>query len=150
MLSIGDTAPEFELPDQHGNPVSLTSLLEQGPVVVFFYPKAMTSGCTKESCHFRDLAGEFAELGASRVGISADPIDRQAAFDSRHELGFPLLSDPDRTVATAFGVKRMGPIPNKRATFAIGRDRTVLAAISSELNMELHADEALDALRRAG
>lgn len=150
MLSIGDTAPEFELPDQHGNPVSLTSLLEQGPVVVFFYPKAMTSGCTKESCHFRDLAGEFAELGASRVGISADPIDRQAAFDSRHELGFPLLSDPDRTVATAFGVKRMGPIPNKRATFAIGSDRTVLAAISSELNMELHADEALDALRRAG
>jgi peroxiredoxin Q/BCP len=149
MLSTGDQAPDFTLQDQTGQQVSLDALLADGPVVLFFYPKAMTSGCTKESCHFRDLAGEFAELGAQRVGISADKVDKQAAFDQKHSLGYPLLSDPDRKVASAFGVKRPGPIFNKRATFVIGTDRRVLAAISSETNMDVHADEALDVLRRA-
>lgn len=149
MLSTGDQAPDFTLQDQTGQQVSLDALLADGPVVLFFYPKAMTSGCTKESCHFRDLAGEFAELGAQRVGISADKVDKQAAFDQKHSLGYPLLSDPDRSVASAFGVKRPGPIFNKRATFVIGTDRRVLAAISSETNMDVHADEALDVLRRA-
>jgi peroxiredoxin Q/BCP len=149
MLSTGDQAPDFTLQDQTGQQVSLDALLADGPVVLFFYPKAMTSGCTKESCHFRDLAGEFAELGAQRVGISADKVDKQAAFDQKHSLGYPLLSDPDRKVASAFGVKRPGPIFNKRATFVIGTDRRVLAAISSETNMDVHADEALDVLRSA-
>ncbi len=149
MLSTGDQAPDFTLSDQSGQQVSLSGLLASGPVVLFFYPKAMTSGCTKESCHFRDLAGEFAEVGAQRVGISADKVDKQAAFDAKHDLGYPLLSDADRSVASAFGVKRPGPIFNKRATFVIGVDRTVLAAISSETNMDLHADEALTVLRAA-
>jgi peroxiredoxin Q/BCP len=149
MLSSGDQAPDFTLSDQTGTQVSLSGLLADGPVVLFFYPKAMTTGCTKESCHFRDLAGEFAEVGAQRIGISADKVDKQAAFDAKHGLGYPLLSDPDRKVAGAFGVKRPGPIFNKRATFVIGTDRTVLAAISSETNMDLHADEALTVLRSA-
>jgi peroxiredoxin Q/BCP len=149
MIQTGETVPDFTLPDQSGNPTSLESLLASGPVVLFFYPKAMTTGCTKESCHFRDLAGEFAELGAQRVGISADRVDKQAAFDAKHSLGYPLLSDPDRAVARIFGVKRPGPIMNKRATFVIGTDRRVLAAISSETNMDVHADQALDVLRRA-
>jgi thioredoxin-dependent peroxiredoxin len=149
MLATGDTAPEFTLPDQTGASVSLSSLLEQGPVVLFFYPRAMTTGCTKESCHFRDLAGEFSAVGAQRIGISADKVDKQAAFDAKHNLGYPLLSDPDRSVASAFGVKRPGPLMNKRATFVIGTDRTVLAAISSEMNMDVHADKALEALRAA-
>jgi peroxiredoxin Q/BCP len=149
MIQTGETVPDFTLPDQSGNPTSLESLLASGPVVLFFYPKAMTTGCTKESCHFRDLAGEFAELGAQRIGISADRVDKQAAFDAKHSLGYPLLSDPDRAVARIFGVKRPGPIMNKRATFVIGTDRRVLAAISSETNMDVHADQALDVLRRA-
>jgi peroxiredoxin Q/BCP len=149
MLSTGDQAPDFTLQDQTGQQVSLDGLLAAGPVVLFFYPKAMTSGCTKESCHFRDLAGEFAAVGAQRVGISADKVDKQAAFDQKHSLGYPLLSDPDRKVAGAFGVKRPGPIFNKRATFVIGADRRILAAISSETNMDVHADEALDVLRSA-
>ena len=147
MLQVGDTAPEFELADQHGQRVSLDALLADGPIVLFFYPKAMTTGCTKESCHFRDLAAEFAQVGATRVGISADGVDKQAQFDDKHGLGYPLLSDPDRKVASQFGVKRMGPVFNKRATFVIDTDRRVLAAISSEMNMELHADEALEVLR---
>ncbi len=149
MLKAGDIAEEFTAVDQKGDKVTLTGLLADGPVVLFFYPKAMTSGCTKESCHFRDLGAEFAELGAQRVGISADKVDKQAAFDEKHGLGYPLLSDPDRVVASAFGVKRPGPIMNKRATFVIDTDRKVLAAISSELNMDMHADEALGVLRAA-
>ena len=148
MLSTGDLVPDFDLPDQSGQQVSLDSLLANGPVVLFFYPKAMTTGCTKESCHFRDLAGEFAEVGAQRVGISADKPEKQADFDAKHGLGYPLLSDPDRTVARIFGVKRPGPLMNKRATFVIGTDKRILAAISSEVNMDVHADQALDVLRQ--
>ncbi len=147
MLKTGDAAPDFSLLNQKGEKVTLSDLLKSGPVVLFFYPKAMTTGCTKESCHFRDLAGEFADLHAQRVGISADTVDKQAAFDSKHTLGYPLLSDPDRAVAAGFGVKRPGPIMNKRATFVIGTDNRILAAIGSELDMDIHADEALKVLR---
>jgi thioredoxin-dependent peroxiredoxin len=147
MLDTGDQAPDFTLQDQAGTEVSLSTLLGAGPVVLFFYPKAMTTGCTKESCHFRDLAGEFAAVGAQRVGISADKVDKQAAFDAKHGLGYPLLSDRDRVVASQFGVKRPGPLMNKRATFVIGTDRRILAAFSSELNMDAHADQALEVLR---
>jgi peroxiredoxin Q/BCP len=81
------------------------------------------------------------------VGISADPVDRQREFDDTNSLGFPLLSDPDRRVAKQLGVKRIGPIPSKRATFVIDTDRRVRAVITSETNMEKHADEALAVLR---
>jgi peroxiredoxin Q/BCP len=147
MLSTGDQVEDFTLADQSGGSRSLSGLLENGPVVLFFYPKAMTTGCTKESCHFRDLGSEFEAVGAQRVGISADKVDRQARFDAKHGLGYPLLSDPDRTVARHFGVKRPGPLMNKRATFVIGTDRRILGAFSSEMNMEAHADEALSVLR---
>ena len=100
-----------------------------------------------ESCHFRDLASEFAELDAARVGISADPVDRQKHFEEQNNLGFSVLSDPDREVHKAFGTKRMGSLPGKRATFVIGQDRVVIKEIRSETNMLAHADEALDALR---
>jgi len=81
------------------------------------------------------------------VGVSADPVDRQKDFDDRNDLGFPLLSDPDREVAKAFGVKRLGPLPSKRATFVIDTDRRLVKAIRSETNMTTHADQALEALR---
>jgi peroxiredoxin Q/BCP len=81
------------------------------------------------------------------VGISADPVDRQKEFDDKNTLGFPLLSDPDREISKLFGVKRMGPLPSKRATFVIDKDRRLVRSIRSETNMLTHADEALDALR---
>jgi peroxiredoxin Q/BCP len=145
-LAVSDRAPDFELPDQTGTTRSLSALLQDGPVVLFWYPKAMTTGCTKESCHFRDLAGEFAEVGAQRIGISADPPEKQARFDEKHDLGYPLLSDPDKEVAEAYGVKRWGPLMNKRVTFVIGQDQTLLDVISSELDMDTHADKALETL----
>ena len=148
-MRTGDTAPDFELPDETGTARRLTDLLADGPVVLFFYPAAMTRGCTQESCHFRDLAGEFAELGAQRVGISADAVEKQQEFASRHSLGYPLLSDPDRTVAAAYGVKRgLSVLPNRRATFVIDTDQKVLEVVRSEINMDSHADKALAALRR--
>src|SRR5687767_15035192 len=103
-INQGDTVPDFELPDETGTPRRLSGLLEQGPVVLFFYPAAMTSGCTKESCHFRDLAAEFEAVGAQRVGISGDDVDKQRQFSEKHGFDYPLLSDVDRTVAEAFGV----------------------------------------------
>jgi peroxiredoxin Q/BCP len=143
----GDQVPEFEAPDQTCETCRLGDLLEKGAVVLFFYPRAMSPGCTTESCHFRDLTTEFAELSAQPVGVSADPVDRQAVFAERNDLGFPLLSDPDRRIARMFGVKRIGPLFNKRATFVIDADGTVLDVITSELNMATHADRALECLR---
>ncbi len=145
-LKVGERAPDFELLDQHGTAVTLAGLLTAGPVVLFFYPQAMTTGCTREACHFRDIAGEFEAVGAQRIGISADAVDKQAEFDDKHGLGYPLLSDPDRTVANGFGVSRRGPLPNKRATFVIGADHTIVEVVTSELNMNVHADKALAAL----
>jgi peroxiredoxin Q/BCP len=150
-MKQGDQAPDFELQDQTGATLRLSELLNDGPVVLFFYPAAMTYGCTKESCHFRDMAAEFAAVGAQRIGISVDPVDKQKAFDERHSLGFPLLSDPDRKVAVAFGVKKglAGISPVKRTTFVIGKDQTVKAVIASEISMNTHADKALESLRSA-
>lgn len=86
-------------------------------------------------------------MAASIVGISADQVDRQNEFATDNDLGFPLLADTDKSVAKQFGVKRFGPLPTKRATFVIDTDRTVLAVITSETNMNTHADEALEVLR---
>lgn len=147
-MRTGEKAPDFELADESGQTRKLSDMLASGPVVLFFYPAAMTAGCTRESCHFRDLGAEFAEAGASRVGISADAVDRQKQFSDKHGFDFPLLSDPDRRVAEAFGVKRGMGLPNKRTTFVIGTDRTVIEVISSEINMNSHADKALATLRR--
>src|ERR1700677_680021 len=102
----GDVVPDFELPDQSGTPRKLSELLSDGPVVLFFYPAAMTYGCTKESCAFRDLDAEFKAVGARRVGISADSVDKQKQFDEKESLGYPLLSDVDRTVAAQLGRQR--------------------------------------------
>ncbi len=148
-MKAGDIVADFELPDETGQLRSLTNLLSDGPVVLFFYPAAMTAGCTKESCHFRDLKAEFEALGAQRVGISADAVDKQRAFADKHSFDFPLLSDPERKVAVAMGVKRgLSFLPNKRTTFVIDTDRRVLGVVHSETQMDRHADEALEILRQ--
>jgi thioredoxin-dependent peroxiredoxin len=147
-MKIGDRAPDFELEDDTGTPRKLADMLAGGPVVLYFYPAAMTPGCTKEGCHFRDLGAEFAELGAQRVGISADKVEKQQRFANKYSFDFPLLSDPDKSVARAYGVRRgPGIIPNKRTTFVIGSDGVIKEIVSSELNMDVHADKALAALK---
>ncbi|MCO1593568.1 peroxiredoxin [Micromonospora sp. RHAY321] len=148
-MSVGDVVEDFELPDETGTPRRLSEFLAAGPVVLFFYPAAMTRGCTAESCHFRDLAAEFAAVGASRVGISRDSVRKQAEFSRLHGFDYPLLSDPDGVIAQRFGVRRrlpLGPLSMKRMTFVIGADRRVVEVIHSEVSMNDHADRALRAL----
>lgn len=145
-MDIGDLVPDFELPDEAGTPRRLSELLANGPVVLFFYPAAMTMGCTKESCHFRDLGAEFAALGAQRVGISRDSVEKQHEFSEKHSFDYPLLADADSEVGRMMGVARKGGTA-KRVTFVIDQDRRVVEVIKSEIRMSVHADRALDALR---
>jgi peroxiredoxin Q/BCP len=148
-MQTGDLAPDFKLQDQVGNDRTLSTMLLNGPVVLFFYPAAMTKGCTKESCHFRDLASEFAALGAQRLGISMDSVAKQAEFTQKNDLDYPLLADVDGDVAELYGVKRsLDLLKVKRATFVIGQDQRIAEIINSELSMNAHADRSLDALRR--
>ncbi|MBP2370063.1 peroxiredoxin [Pseudonocardia parietis] len=149
-MAVGDLATDFELPDETGTPRRLTDLLMQGPVVLFFYPAAMTGGCTQEACHFRDLSVEFAALGGQPVGISSDAVDKQGMFAAANGLAFPLLSDAGHTVAKAYGAWRSwlpGNLHTRRRTFVIDTDRRILAEIGSETTMTKHADDALAVLR---
>jgi peroxiredoxin Q/BCP len=129
-LEHGDTAPDFTLPDQHGNPVTLSDLRGQ-TVVLYFYPKADTPGCTTQACSVRDHRTDYESAGAVVLGVSPDPVKPIAKFDEKYGLGFPLLSDEDHAVAEAYGVwveksmygrKYMG---NERTTFVIGPDGTI-------------------------
>ncbi|MET9225753.1 peroxiredoxin [Lentzea sp. NPDC003310] len=144
----GDRAPDFTLPDDNGDPRTLSEFLATGPVVLFFYPSAMTGGCTAESCHFRDLAAEFGAVGAHRIGISPDRVSKQRAFSAANGFDYPLLSDVEGEVARQFGVwRRFSPLHAKRRTFVIDTDHEVISVIRSELNFTVHADEALAVLR---
>jgi peroxiredoxin Q/BCP len=147
-MEIGDVVDDFELDDETGTPRKLSDFLAKGPVVLFFYPAAMTKGCTAESCHFRDLGAEFAAVNAQRIGISADTVDKQRQFSEKYEFDYPLLSDPDGVVAAQFGVRRkFGPLHTKRTTFVIDADSRVRDVIKSEIRMSVHADKALETLR---
>jgi thioredoxin-dependent peroxiredoxin len=126
-LAPGDTAPDFSLPDADGAQVSLSALRGQR-VIVYFYPAAMTPGCTKEACDFRDNLGSLAGAGLTVLGISPDPPAKLAKFRDREKLTFPLLADPDLAVHKAYGAygektmygrKRVGVI---RSTFVVGAD----------------------------
>jgi peroxiredoxin Q/BCP len=152
-MEKGDVAPDFELPDETGQMRKLSDLLKAGPVVLYFYPAAMTPGCTKESCHFRDLKSEFDALGAQRVGISGDKVEKQKQFSDKYKFDFPLLSDPDATVANLYGAHRnFGLAPTKRITFVIDTDQKILDVVKSEVRMGVHGDRALQVLkdRKAG
>ena len=128
MLTAGQKAPEFSLLDQHGNTVVLSDLLKSGAVLVYFYPKAMTPGCTVQACNLRDHQADFTAKGVQIVGISTDPVKSLAKFTQRDALNFTLLSDPEHQTAAAFGVwgekKFMGKVYDgiHRVSFLIGQD----------------------------
>ena len=136
QLAAGDRAPEFALPDQNGRTVTLDDLrssTDKG-VIVYFYPKACTPGCTKEACDFRDSLAELKAAGSTVVGISPDPASAQAKFSNRHDLPFPLLSDTDHAVMEAWGVwgekKNYGKVYTGviRSTVVVAPDGTVTLA----------------------
>jgi len=130
-LQPGDEAPDFSLVDQDGKTVELSDFRGR-KLLVFFYPKANTSGCTKQACSVRDARGELKDLGVDAVGISPDPPSRQKAFDDGHTLGFPLLSDSDHAVAEQYGAWGEKNLYGKkvqgiiRSSFLIGEDGRVL------------------------
>jgi thioredoxin-dependent peroxiredoxin len=128
--NVGESAPDFTLPDQDGNPVSLSGLRGK-TVVLYFYPKADTPGCTTQACGIRDHRADYANSDAVVLGVSPDPVKRIAKFDQKYGLGFPLLADEDHSVAQAYGVwveksmygrKYMGM---ERSTFVIGPDGVI-------------------------
>ena len=150
-MNPGDQVADFELPDETGTPRRLSTLLEDGPVVLFFYPIASSGGCTQEACHFRDLAAEFTAVGAQPVGISRDGATAQQAFTTAHGLGYPLLSDTDHTVAKSLGAYRWwlpGGLHTRRATFVVDTDRRLLGSVADEKRFDPHPDEALEILSR--
>src|SRR5690242_18399150 len=170
-MIAGEKAPDFTLYDHTGRPRTLSALLSDGPVVLFFFPLASSPICTAQACHFRDLSSEFASVGAQRVGISTDTVDRQAHFAQQRSFDYPLLSDVDGVVSAMFGVRRgrlaklrsslvareadrrsrharrrgllARLLPVRRTTFVIDTDRTVLEIVSHELRASVHADQTL-------
>jgi peroxiredoxin Q/BCP len=142
-LSVGDRAPDFTLPSSGGQAVSLSSLLARGPVVLFFYPKDDTPGCTAEACGFRDSFDEFAEAGALVVGVSCDSVESHDRFATKYKLPMTLLSDEGGRVRAFFGIKsNLGFIPG-RATFVIDREGVVRYVFVSQLRPEAHSRQAL-------
>lgn len=143
---IGEPAPDFVLPDQDGNSVRLADSRGR-PVVLFFYPRDQTPGCTAEACSFRDQFETFAEAGAKVLGVSGDPPDSHRRFIERYRLPFRLLHDEGDRVRTLYGVRKtLGLIPG-RATFVIDPDGIVRSSFSSQFQARRHVDEALRAVQ---
>jgi peroxiredoxin Q/BCP len=146
-IQVGDRIPDFALPDQHGTVVSAASLLGHGPVVLFFYPRDETPGCTAEACAFRDQYEVFRAAGAQLVGISSDAPERHQRFASRHQLPFVLLSDRGGELRKRFGVPRsLGLLPG-RVTYVLDREGVVQHVFESQFAAVKHVEEALRVVR---
>jgi len=147
-IQVGDKAPDFTLPSQAGEPVRLSDRLGEKVVVLYFYPKDETKGCTAEACAFRDSYEVFGEAGADVIGVSSDSVDKHASFVGNHELPFTLLSDKGGKVRKSYGVPAtFGVIPG-RVTYVIDRTGTVRNVFNSMLNIGGHVQEALDSVKK--
>jgi peroxiredoxin Q/BCP len=151
-LSAGHPAPAFSLPATDGRTISLDQYRGKQAVVLYFYPKDDTPGCTKEACAFRDLGDEFAKAGAAILGVSTDSVESHEQFRGKYGLNFPLLADTDAQVATAYGA--YGPktsfgketVGMRRATFVIDANGTI-RKVYPNVKVDQHADEVLAFLR---
>lgn len=141
-LKMGDFAPDFKLPDSKGNYYSLSDYKGKKPVVVYFYPKADTPGCTKQACGIRDEWSEFEKNGIQVLGISVDTQESLRKFESKYNLNFPLLSDENKEVCKTYGVLNNFGFAN-RVTFIIDKEGKI-AHIIEKVNLETHAKEVLD------
>jgi peroxiredoxin Q/BCP len=145
-VQVGDLAPDFTLPSQSGESVALHDLLSQRAVVLYFYPKDETPGCTAEACSFRDSYEVFRDAGAEVVGVSSDSVTSHQSFADHHGLPFVLLSDVGGKVKKRYGVRStLGIIPG-RVTYVIDRQRVVRHVFSSQMNIDGHVREALATL----
>ncbi len=151
-IAEGKKAPAFSLEASTGGKISLKDFKDKSHVVLYFYPKDLTSGCTKEACSFRDLRQEFEDAGAVILGVSTDDLTSHGKFVAKHELNFPLLSDPGAAVATKYGVWQEKSMYGKtymgivRTTFVIDKSGTV-RKIYPKVKVDQHADEVLEFVR---
>jgi thioredoxin-dependent peroxiredoxin len=147
-IKVGDKAPDFTLPSATGEQVRLSDRLGDHAVVLYFYPKDETPGCTAEACAFRDGYEAFTDAGAEVIGVSSDSSGRHASFADRHQLPFTLLSDQGGRVRKSYGVPAvLGVLPG-RVTYVIDRTGTVRHVFNSMTNIGRHVSDALDVVRR--
>ena len=144
-LKVGDLAPELSLMDEHGIPVSLRDYRGKNIVVLYFYPKDFTSGCTTEACSFRDDYKLYQEKGAVVIGVSLDSVESHSKFSERYTLPFPVLSDKGKEVAKAYGVLGIGGFLAKRVTFIIDKDGKI-THIFPKVDVKQHSEEVLRAI----
>ena len=144
-LKIGDVAPDFNLRDENGLPVSLKDYLGKKVVVLYFYPKDFTSGCTVEACSFRDDYRLYEDQGAVVIGVSLDSVESHSKFSEKYNLPFPILSDNGKVAATAYGVLGIAGLLAKRVTFIINKDGRI-THIFPRVDVKRHSEEILKAL----
>jgi len=144
-LKVGDKAPDFSLSDERGLPVSLKDYLGRKVVVLYFYPKDFTSGCTAEACSFRDSYKSYEDKGAVVIGVSVDSVESHSKFSEKYNLPFPILSDRSKEVAGAYGVLGIGGFLAKRVTFIINKEGKI-ANIFPKVDVRHHSEEVLKAL----
>ena len=140
MLKPGDRAPEFSLPNEDDREVSLTDLLNNGPLILYFYPADFTPGCTKEACSFRDLHDELLTVRLQVVGISPQSPESHQKFKEKHNLPFTLLSDMDKAVIGMYGVDGPLGFGVRRATLLIDPDRIVKASLLADFRIDRHSE----------
>ncbi len=146
-VDVGSKAPDFTLPSQSGQMLSLNDFIGEKPVVLFFYPKDDTPGCTKQACVFRDNYEVFKKRDAEVIGISSDSVESHRGFAAKHDLPYTLLSDEDKKVRKLYGVPNtLGLFPG-RVTYVIDREGIVRHVFSSQLGAEKHVAEAIKALQ---
>ena len=146
-VNVGDKAPDFTLPSQMGDNVTLSEYFGKKNIVLYFYPKDETRGCTREACEFRDRYEVFTSLGAEVLGVSSDTLESHKSFATHHGLPFLLLSDEDGNVRKLYGVpSTMGIIPG-RVTYIIDKKGVVRHVFSSQFQPEKHIEEALKILK---
>jgi thioredoxin-dependent peroxiredoxin len=145
-VAAGSLAPNFTLPSQSGKMVSLRDFLGKKPVILYFYPKDDTPGCTKEACAFRERHEDFRELNAEVIGISSDPVESHRSFAAKHELPFTLLSDEGGKVRKLYGASSTFGLVPGRVTYVLDEEGVVRHIFSSQLGVEEHVEEALEAL----
>ena len=140
MLQPGTEAPDFVLEDDEGNERSLSGLLEEGPLILYFYPADFTPGCTREACSIRDIHNDIQSVGLRVAGISPQSVESHQKFRDEYGLPFILLSDPDKVAVSAYDVDGMFGIGVRRATFLIGSDRTIEDAVIANLRIDRHKE----------
>jgi peroxiredoxin Q/BCP len=140
MLQVGSKAPEFVLANDQGGETSLTDLLQDGPLILYFYPADFTPGCTKEACSIRDIHNDIQSVGLGVAGVSPQDVESHQKFRDEYDLPFTLLSDPDKVAVEMYDVDGPFGVGVRRATFLIAQDREIMDAVMADVRIGRHQE----------